>query len=412
MRIALIHYTGPARLGGVESILRQHAQLLLAHGHSVLIIAGKGLGAPRPNLDLIRVPLMAATDRRQVRLAKDLNSGSVPAPYKPTVDQLHEALLVALRRCDVVFVHNALTLHFNLALTDALARLAARQLRGKVVAWTHDIAAINPLYRRELFSGDPWDLVRRPLDGVRYVCISEQRRDELIESWRVANAAKTNITVIPNGIDPRDALEIGASIGELAERFRLVERDAVLLLPARATRRKNIELAIDTVAILVAKSVDAVLLVTGPAQGHHPGRSQEYVQELRERSKRHRIQDRVVFVAETFGRNPTAYEVSRLYRLASVLIFPSVAEGFGLPILEGGLNRLPMLALDLPVMRELGGDALFTVPRDASADTLAEGIESILESPAARLRRRVLTTYSWSAIYERKIAPFLESFSA
>ena len=40
--IALLHYAGPPIVGGVESVMRQHANLMSAAGHKVRIIAGRG----------------------------------------------------------------------------------------------------------------------------------------------------------------------------------------------------------------------------------------------------------------------------------------------------------------------------------------------------------------------------------
>src|SRR6202040_1492361 len=42
MKIALVHYTSWPVIGGVESVIRQHAQLMSQHGHTVEIFCGKG----------------------------------------------------------------------------------------------------------------------------------------------------------------------------------------------------------------------------------------------------------------------------------------------------------------------------------------------------------------------------------
>ena len=42
MKIAIVHYTSWPVIGGVESVIRQHAQLMVRHGHEVAILCGEG----------------------------------------------------------------------------------------------------------------------------------------------------------------------------------------------------------------------------------------------------------------------------------------------------------------------------------------------------------------------------------
>ncbi len=48
--------------------------------------------------------------------------------------------------------------------------------------------------------------------------------------------------------------------------------------------------------------------------------------------------------------------VADLYRIADALFLPSREEGFGLPVLEAGVSRLPVICADIPALRELAGD--------------------------------------------------------
>ncbi len=57
-------------------------------------------------------------------------------------------------------------------------------------------------------------------------------------------------------------------------------------------------------------------------------------------------------------RDATDAEVRFAYRHAACLIQPSVAEGFGLPVVEALRHATPVLASDIPVFREVGGDAV------------------------------------------------------
>jgi alpha-1,2-rhamnosyltransferase len=66
-------------------------------------------------------------------------------------------------------------------------------------------------------------------------------------------------------------------------------------------------------------------------------------------------------------------ELVHAYRHAKALVFPSLAEGFGLPIVEAIASGTRVFASDIPVHREIGGDAcVYFDPRDPAA--LAERI--------------------------------------
>jgi glycosyltransferase involved in cell wall biosynthesis len=68
---------------------------------------------------------------------------------------------------------------------------------------------------------------------------------------------------------------------------------------------------------------------------------------------------------------------------ADFLIFPSLYEGFGLPVLEAMAAGCPVLAADIPSVREMAGDAVYYVdPR--STESIASGIELMVRSPSLR----------------------------
>ena len=75
-------------------------------------------------------------------------------------------------------------------------------------------------------------------------------------------------------------------------------------------------------------------------------------------------------------------ELSFLYDHAAALIFPSYAEGFGLPIVEAARRGRPVICSDIPVFREVGGaGALYFRVNDARA--LAETIADFLDGRRA-----------------------------
>ncbi len=412
MRIVIVHYTAPPVPGGAERIILQHAKLMSQAGHAVSIVAGRGRRPNLPNVTFHRVALLAATEPAQLGLATQLARGELRPDFERVSHQIEHALDPFLQDAGAVIVHNAFTLHFNLPLTAALGRFAAQDPKPRTVAWTHDIAAVNPLYREELHAGYPWELVSRPQSGVRYVSVSDQRRRELTEIWAAYGSTSPEIEVIPNGIDAATLGRIPAPVRRLLRDAGAEDRDLVMLLPVRITRRKNIELAIGATAALKASGADPLLLVSGPTAPHHPGRSEQYRLELVARAARLGVEDRVVFAAQKLGRPLSPPELAGLFWTADVLLLPSAGEGFGLPILEAGAERLPIVATDLPVFRELAGDDATYFPLSASAETVASLVLQAVDNPLGRLRRRVMREYEWEHLYAGRIEPLLQNIAA
>jgi glycosyltransferase involved in cell wall biosynthesis len=98
-------------------------------------------------------------------------------------------------------------------------------------------------------------------------------------------------------------------------------------------------------------------------------------------------------------------ELDDLYGRASVFIFLSEYEGFGLTPLEALSADVPIVVLDTPVAREVYGDAAWYVPPDTDVVSAAEAIRTLLEDRDTRARflshaPGVLARYSWDEAAE------------
>ncbi|OZM75330.1 glycosyl transferase [Amycolatopsis antarctica] len=104
------------------------------------------------------------------------------------------------------------------------------------------------------------------------------------------------------------------------------------------------------------------------------------------------------------GRVPDA-GLAAVLRGASVLAVPSLAEGFGLPLLEGMALGVPVVHSDAPALVEVAGGAGRVVPR-GQAPALAAALRAVLTDPglAARmstLGRQRAEAFTWRAAAER-----------
>ncbi|MBI5565724.1 MAG: hypothetical protein HY870_12590, partial [Chloroflexi bacterium] len=194
MNIALLHYSAPPIVGGVENVLAQQARLMQQAGHQVRIIAARG--ASQPGIEFVPLPLIDSRHPRVLAVKADLDQGRVSADFEPLVDEIERDLRTALIDVDILIAHNVCSLNKNLALTAVIQRIALPhppapspeiknrfQERGSgllpspgdgfivtgrgaggeahplLILWHHDLAWTTPRYRAELHDGYPWDLL-------------------------------------------------------------------------------------------------------------------------------------------------------------------------------------------------------------------------------------------------------------
>lgn len=400
-RVLFVHYTPPGVVGGVEHVMHQHAHLLEARGYEVQVVAGRSSDTGT-SVDVI--PEIEVARPENALVETELDGGVVSSRFWEMRATVMERLRPFANWADTIVVHNAFTLHFNLALTSVLWELAVRRPPGSVLAWCHDLAWTNPLYIPLMHPGYPWNLLRIPAPNVTYVTVSEERRDELRSLW---GGADVPITVVPNGIDVYEFLRLSEDTRRIVERYALLERDAVLLLPVRITRRKNVETAIRAVRSLKDRGLDVRFLVSGPQAPHHPGRSDAYLGRLIDMRRDLGVEEEVVFLAHDLGRTLDSGTVAELYSVADVLLLPSSQEGFGLPIIEAGVARVPVVLSDIRIFEEVAGDNAWRFSLTADADTIAGVVVEALESKPSRLYRSVLRRYRWDVIVDGRILPLL-----
>ncbi len=404
LAVALLHYTAPPVVGGVEQVLGQHARLLADAGHAARIVAGRG-ASQDPRIAFVRVPRADTRHPEVVRLQADLDAGRVPAALADVAAALSDELTAALTEVDVVIAHNVGSLSRNLALTTALHDVLGRPGAPRGVLWQHDLAWTLPAYRRRLHPGRPWDLLREPWPGVTQVTVSEARRVDLA---RLMGLDPAVIHVVPNGVDLAGLLGLAPATLDLARRVGLLAFDPLVLLPARITPRKNVELALRVVAAMRAEGRPAAgLVVTGPVDPHESGASR-YLDALVALRRDLGLVGTAIFLVEELADPAAEALVHDLYRLADLLLLPSRDEGFGIPILEAAAHRLPIVCSDLQVLRDLAGDAAVYVAPDADPAVVAALALARLDGdPLVTFARRVRTEFAWEAVYRRGIAPLL-----
>jgi mannosylglucosylglycerate synthase len=401
MYIAVLHYAAPPVVGGVETVLASHARLIASAGHQTRILAGRGetMDACCP-VELL--PLIDSRHPRVMKVKASLDSGIVPDEFPLLVEQIQHELERVFKGLDLVIAHNVASLNKNLALTAALFNISQKPDSPRLILWHHDLAWTTPRYQPELYDGFPWDLLRTAWPNVTQVVVSDERKKEFCALTRLPG---DSVHVIPAGIDLPEFLSLNHQVRNLSNQLKLFQAAPLLLTPVRITKRKNLELAIETTAHLREHLPAASLIVTGPLGAHNPA-NQDYLKKLVSLRKMLGVEKSVHLMAEHVPDGLEMESVAGFYRLADAVLLPSREEGFGIPILEAGIARIPIFCSDLPPLKALAGPwAKYFDPDDKPGKIARLITQTLTENPAYNLRMHMRNSFSWEAIYQTRMAP-------
>jgi glycosyltransferase involved in cell wall biosynthesis len=223
----------------------------------------------------------------------------------------------------------------------------------------------------------------------RIFTVSEQSKRDILKFFSVP---PEKIVVTPNAIDDRFSVSPSQEhLEQIRERYQLSH--AYLLYVGNIKPHKNLERLIEAFHLVRSQGrPELELLIIGDEMSR--------MQSLRRtvhRLQLHRYVRVLGFVPDT--------TLAVLYRLASVFVFPSLYEGFGLPPLEAMASGTPVVTSNVSSLPEVVGDAAVLVD-PYSPEAIAEGILAVLRSSHLRddLRERGLNrvkAYSWRRSAER-----------
>lgn len=211
------------------------------------------------------------------------------------------------------------------------------------------------------------------------ITISEAARDDYRQ---VYNLAPEKLSAIPLAADPVFTARPPTEVALVRERHDLPER-YVLYLGSNKPH-KNLVRLVDAWAKLQPQSVP--LVIAGAWDSRYP-RVRQRVWELG-------LDDVVLWLGPV-----TELDLPSLYAGATLFVFPSLYEGFGLPVLEAMACGTPVAAADSSSIPEVAGDAaLYFDPVDIGQ--MAERIRTLLCDVELQERHRALglaqaARYSW-----------------
>jgi glycosyltransferase involved in cell wall biosynthesis len=393
MKIAIVHYTSWPVIGGVESVIRQQAQLMTRHGHEVAIVCGEGGAFDKRIRTLVFRELNS--QEPLVRAAQEESYNGRPGQaYFRLLEALQNQIGPLFGKFDQFVVHNLFTMPFNLAATQALSALAGSA--RKTIAWTHDLAALNPDYK--IPPSRAFDLIRERQPGVRYVTISKARAEE----FRKLMGSEVN-AIIPNGLDFASTCTLTPEVADLVRED--LANSIILFHPTRILARKNIAFALQIIGALRDIGLPVRFLVSGAPDSHNRA-SAEHFAGLKRLAADLQIQGLISWVNELFYVDER--QLHSLYMVADAMLFPSRQEGFGLPLLEAAAHRLPVFCSNIEPLKSiaLSGTLLFDL-RDAPRIVAERIRDAFAEDAIFKRKKQLLRDYSAERLYLDKIEPFL-----
>ncbi|MBM3256539.1 MAG: glycosyltransferase family 4 protein, partial [Candidatus Moranbacteria bacterium] len=173
--------------------------------------------------------------------------------------------------------------------------------------------------------------------------------------------------------------------------------------------RKNVPLIVAAFARLkesngssLAKQNDLKLVIVGDRSGYNYDKKIE--EEIANQIRNGNLKKGDVIITGYQPKEILPY----FYKAAKIFVFPSVYEGFGIPLLEAMVSKTPVIASNIGSLKEVGGKApiYINLEDEERADKIREAMEDLLENDARKAKKISLgleqaKRFSWKKLAEK-----------
>lgn len=365
-RVLILSWEYPPVIeGGLARHVRKLAEELVAQGVAVDVLTrGRDESRAREHQNGVAVHRV-----REPRFPLDLDR------FLGWVARMNDDMLVAAgvlaeeHAYDLVHGHDWLVAHACAALSERLGVAYVTTIHatehGRHQGW------VDKSPQSDIHAIERWMAHRA--DSV--ITCSHYMRGHVADVYDID---ERRITVIPNGIDPRDLRPVD-DLHTLRLRFARSEQKLVLLV-GRLVYEKGFQLALDALPGVIEKVGDVRFLVAG--SGTHEG-------ELKAQAERLGLSEHGMFLG-WIGDDA----LHSLYRIADLCVVPSLYEPFGLVALEAMASGCPCIVADTGGLREVvpAGERVGLRFNGGDPEHLGAMIERLLVD--VELRDRLVTEAS------------------
>lgn len=188
------------------------------------------------------------------------------------------------------------------------------------------------------------------------VAISEATKQDLISLYHIP---ERKIKVCYQACDQRFYTRITPSMQKaITQKYKLPER--YWLSVGSIIERKNLLRVIQAYQQL--QQFDIPLVVVG--------KGTDYKKKLQQYIHEHQLTQSIIFLEDQFASNEIHQDLPGIYQLAIAVLYPSIMEGFGLPVIEAMASGTPVITSKVSSMKEIGQEASLLVNPLAVDDIL------------------------------------------
>jgi glycosyltransferase involved in cell wall biosynthesis len=398
LKICILGYRSNPYSGGQGIYIRYLSKALVEAGHQVDVISGE----PYPQLDervnLIKLPGLNLFESKNHSLALrprhllsftdffewfNMLTGGFPEPYtfgrrlvryfeknKPAYDIVHDnqSLCYGVLKLQEKGIPVITTIHHPITsdLEIALKSTDSWKLRLLIRRW-HSFLRMQ----------------KKVVPKLKHiVTVSKASRGDIGSAFNISPQA---INIVHNGIDT----EVFKPLPDIKQKPFRIMATASADVPL-----KGLDYLLKAMALLIPANPELELLVVGKLK--EDGDTRKLIGKLG-------IGKHLKFVSGI-----ETEEIVRFYAEATLVVVPSIYEGFGLPAGEAMACGVPIIATDGGALPEVVGNAGITVPtRDEGA--IASAIDDLLKDPAKRdqlgrkARARIVNLFSWKIAAEELV---------
>ncbi len=342
-------------------------------------------------------PLPQNVSVRHVPVPNRLLTLSMAAAGKPTLDALAVRPAAGQARGPAPTE----TARFDVAFMPNLA-VGAPSARVPYVVMLHDLSwKLFPTFypaRMRL-----WHHLVRParlLGGAAAVLTPSAHAAR--DAARLLGLPPERLRAMPHGVNPAFQPRALPTDSGVRSRLRLPRRFALSV--GSLEPRKNLVAAVDAVAAYRARTRDDLRFVLAGPRGWNTDALEARLRRADARAFARRL-------------GPVSRDdLAALYRMADVLLWPSIYEGFGLPVLEAMASGLPVITSHASSLPELALDAAVLVNPFDQAE-IAAALEEVMGSDALRARMRTrglarAAAFTWESSARATLAALREAAQA
>lgn len=270
----------------------------------------------------------------------------------------------------------------------------------KIVTHIHDISFLA--YPEFIKKSDLFFLKNLIPGSIRradkVIAVSEFTKNEIIKYYKT-DPGKIKVVYNAVGEDFLKSDYSGSELFEIRKKYNLPEE--FILYIGTLQPRKNIPILIQSFARIKEKIPEVKLVLAGNRNAHN------FDDDIDNKIEELKISGSIIFPGFVDEEDKSA-----LFQLAKAFVFPSLYEGFGIPILEAFASRVPVLTSDIPVHNEIiQNAAVFFDPE--SLDDLSEKLYNSLVNQNLRdnlidLGFQRVKFFSWKKSSEKMLEIYRE----